>query len=354
MTSPIKDATIAVRTFVDDGSFKLGLTKPKSSRAYMLRDIGQSDFTLIFDTETFTDAALRLRFGCYQLRHGRDLDEAGIFYDPESLTDQELALVASHANLSGLKLMTQAQFIEAIFYGVGYELGATIVGLNLPFDISRMAIRHATARSRKMRGGFSFFLSPDENWPAVQVKHLSRNAALIRFAGKRGQKDGRGTKRRKMATSQKRGYFVDVKTLAAALTSKGFGLARLAEFLELDERKHQTSEHDLEITETYLNYAMQDVQTTWACYEALTERYDQHKLTKTPPYAIYSEAGLGKACFKEMAIKPWKTVQQNMPSSLIGRIMSTYYGGRSEVRIRRTITQVAYCDFLSMYVSVSQ
>ena len=29
--------------------------------------------------------------------------------------------------------------------------------------------------------------------------------------------------------------------------------------------------------------------------------------------------------------------------------MSAYYGGRSEVHIRKTSVQVFYCDFLSMY-----
>jgi transcriptional regulator with XRE-family HTH domain len=36
----------------------------------------------------------------------------------------------------------------------------------------------------------------------------------------------------------------------------------------------------------------------------------------------------------------------------MGVIMSTYYGGRSEVRIRRQIARVLYCDFLSMYPTV--
>lgn len=36
----------------------------------------------------------------------------------------------------------------------------------------------------------------------------------------------------------------------------------------------------------------------------------------------------------------------------MGIIMSTYYGGRSEVRSRRIMMQVLYCDFLSMYPTV--
>ena len=32
--------------------------------------------------------------------------------------------------------------------------------------------------------------------------------------------------------------------------------------------------------------------------------------------------------------------------------MATYYGGRAEVRIRREITRILYCDFRSMYPTV--
>ena len=45
-----------------------------------------SEWTLVFDTETTVDAAQRLRIGAYQFRKGDELDEAGLFYDPATLT----------------------------------------------------------------------------------------------------------------------------------------------------------------------------------------------------------------------------------------------------------------------------
>jgi hypothetical protein len=42
-----------------------------------------------------------------------------------------------------------------------------------------------------------------------------------------------------------------------------------------------------------------------------------------------------------------------VPPWLVGIIMSSYYGGRSEVHLRRLLCRVAYCDFLSMYPTVS-
>jgi hypothetical protein len=73
---------------------------------------------------------------------------------------------------------------------------------------------------------------------------------------------------------------------------------------------------------------------------------------QTRPHQIFSEASIGKAYFREMNIRPWRELQPDFPAWLIGVIMSAYFGGRSEVHIRRVISQVRYCDFLSMYPTV--
>lgn len=53
-----------------------------------------------------------------------------------------------------------------------------------------------------------------------------------------------------------------------------------------------------------------------------------------------------------MKIEPWRKLQPNFPPALIGRILSSYYGGRAEAHIRRQIVPVIHCDFLSMYPTV--
>jgi len=53
-----------------------------------------------------------------------------------------------------------------------------------------------------------------------------------------------------------------------------------------------------------------------------------------------------------MNIRPWRELQPDFPEYLIGIILSTYFGGRSEVHHRRIISEVRYCDFLSMYPTV--
>ena len=144
-----------------------------------------SQFSLIFDCETSVDAAQQHRVGGYQFREGDQLREDGLFYDPQSLSAPELQTLSEYARARDLVLRTVLQFNEEVLLGLAYQRNAHIVGFNLPFDVSRIAIGHDSAR-RRMRGGFTFKLSEDERWPHLQIKHLSRTAALIRFAGVEG------------------------------------------------------------------------------------------------------------------------------------------------------------------------
>jgi hypothetical protein len=139
-----------------------------------------------------------------------------------------------------------------------------------------------------------------------------------------------------------------LKTLAAALTSKSHSLDSLAEFLEVP-RKTPFQDFGREIDAEFIGYAMNDAEVTWQCYRGLKRRFEQHKLMLTLPHKIYSEASLGKAYLREMGIKPWRQMQCDFDPKIIGAIMSSYFGGRAEVRRRREIVQALYCDFASMY-----
>lgn len=313
---------------------------------------GPSEYTLIFDTETTIDASQSLRFGVYQVRKGDELFASGVFLDPKILKTDEIALLEKSARAHGLEFMPVASFIDDVFFGIGYDLRATIVGFNLPFDLSRLAIRHGSARGKLMQGGFTFQLSEHKYRPNVQIRHLSARSAIIQFPTRVGRFDTRGMRKRRQKALPRRGYFIDIRTLAAALTSQSFSLKSLAAFLKTPHRKAETDEHGGTLTEAYIHYAVQDVEVTWDCYRALLDKFARHNFKETPPHKIYSEAGIGKAYFKELNIRPWQGAQPDFPDSLIGIIMSAYFGGRSEVHSRRTITRVAYCDFLSMYPTV--
>jgi hypothetical protein len=323
---------------------------PKSRpNGFKSADIGPSDWTLIFDCETTTDERQALRFGVYQVRKGSELWEAGLFVNPDILSKADIREIQKYSEVCNFHCMTAAEFVENVFFGIGYELRATIVGFNLPFDISRLAISHGNSRGRTMKGGFSFKLSPHKFRSNVQIKHLSPRTSLIRFTTRPGRIAGRGMRRRQHKLPPRPGYFVDVKTLGAALTSQSSNLTGLAKLLQTDSQKLDTDEHGQKLTQAYLKYAAQDVQVTWECYRKLLDKFATHNFSGVRPDRIFSEASIGKAYFAEIGIRPWRECQPDFPPNLIGIILSTYFGGRSEVHHRRVVSQVSYCDFLSMY-----
>lgn len=140
-------------------------------------DLGPSDWSLTFDTETLTDASQRLRIGTYQVRRGESFVQAGVFLDPEVLTPSEIETVHQHADARGWRVRTLTDFVDDVFYPLALELGGLVIRSDLPFDISRLAIAHGPAKSPggRMRGGFSFRLS--DNPSCVQAAEMSPSEA---------------------------------------------------------------------------------------------------------------------------------------------------------------------------------
>jgi hypothetical protein len=156
-------------------------------------------------------------------------------------------------------LLTRQEFVERVFYRSAFEVGAQIVGFNLPFDLSRLAIGQASAR-RSMKGGFTLKLHENKQFPNVVIKHLSQRASIIQFAGiKPSKNDGAGeefldTEKR----AANRGYFVDVKTFAAALLSASHSLESLSDTLKVPTQKISTDAHGGALKPEYVRYAIND------------------------------------------------------------------------------------------------
>jgi hypothetical protein len=149
-----------------------------------------------------------------------------------------------------------------------------------------------------------------------------------------------------------RGYFVDVLGLGAALLGETKKLGRLADDLGTPTRKQDVDRHGEPLTVEYLDYLVADVQVTWECYLALRDRYRALSLTETPLYAVHSEASIGKTYLKEIGLRPWRESQPAVPDWLVATIMETYYGGRTECKLRRLAVAGLYCDFLAQYPTV--
>jgi hypothetical protein len=338
------EIAVAIRAYVDWPARK---SWPKPN------DIGPWSFYLFFDCETRTDQSQRLRVGSYIWCQGSYEAEKGFFYDPDTLDIGEVETLFRYASAHGYTVCTKDEFVSEILYGMAYALGARIVGFNITFDIARLAQPNPAPAKGRMKGGFSLRLRSEKYIPRIRFRQIDRRMSFIDFAGiNRGRTNRAMRKKAKKSAPPRRGYFVDIKTLAGALLSGHFSLDSLAKTLGLEACKLKTEEHGRRLSPRYLEYAMRDVEVTAQCFWKLKARFDQLGLSTVTLESAYSEATVGKAHFKQMGIKPFLEVQPDFPKDLLGIALSSFFGGRSEVHIRRQISQIAYCDFLSMYPTV--
>ena len=328
------------------------------------------EFVLIFDVETTPDETQQPRFGTYQLVHKGELREKGLFY--AKVTPAELETLKAEAPKHHcVEPLSLHDFVHKRFLPTAFKAGGLVCGFNLPFDLSRLAIRHAVARvsrsprtpeeidagqpmkdaDRSMVGGFTFQLSPFDDQPWLRIKHRNSRSAFFKFAKPALQEVARSERHRGQRVQFQRGNFLDVKTLAAALTSTSHSLMSLAQHLGV-QHKGDFTDFGRPIDPEFIDYAVNDTEATRQCFEELVRRFRQHRLTMTAPQGIYSEASLGKAYLKQMGVRPWREVQRDFDPEMLGAIMSSYFGGRAEVHIRRTVIPAIYCDFASMYPTV--
>jgi len=266
---------------------------------------------LVFDTETTTDLQQSLRVGAYQLRVDGKLTSRGVFYPGPELTAFQALLVRT------LK-----------------RSDAVVIGFNLPFDVARVACKYGRAKGQFL-GGFSFTLSEGSD-VRIRIKHIGGQKSLFGLTGR----------------PRPCGSLLDVATFGRALTGRTHSLASLAVALDTHTRKREAT-HGGEITKAYLAYLRADVQVTWECYTALVELWTSYGLQYTHISKVFSEASIGKAALKQMGIKPFRVQCPDFAPWPLAVALEAFYGGRSEVHIRREVVPVVYVDFLSMYPTVN-
>jgi hypothetical protein len=318
-------------------------------------DLGPSNWQLVFDCETHTDLGQALRFLTWQERHRGQLRRTGIAYDPTQLSADEIELLIRIATEQGLRLLTVDEFIHKVLFNIGWAKRGTIIGFNLPFDVSRLAIGHTVARSRgrdrSMQGGWSFQLSENERLPRIQIKRINGRAAFIRFTTPDGRHPEQRNRDRGGTAANHRGSLVDVATIGSAMLGGRHSLADLSNLLQTPTRKARIEQHGGKLTRNYVAYALLDTQVTWECYTVLAARHASYRLD-TPLHKIYSEASIGKAHLRQMRLRPWRQLNPDVPDWLIATIMETYYGGRTETRIRRVAMPGVHTDVRAEYPTV--
>ncbi len=315
------------------------------------------DNALVWDTESTLDLEQRLNFGVWRFCELQDGDyvsiQEGIFYR-DGLPAKDILEVVRYAKNKladrlvqkadrELVVLTRSEFVERVFWE-SVRAGALIVGFNLPFDISRIAVRWTAARD----GGFSFVLSQlskkgveNVHRPRVRIAPLNGVAEKIELTAVRHK----GEQHR-----WRRDCFLDLHTLAFALTDKSHSLESAIEAFgsRVKKQKHDPTG---KISAPEINYARQDVRATLGLLNALKHEYELHPI-RLPPYKAYSPASIGKAYLRAMGIEEPFTKFKNIRPRLHGIAMSAYFGGRAECRIRRWPVPVVPVDLTSEYPSV--
>jgi hypothetical protein len=313
---------------------------------------------LVFDTETTTDSTQALKFGCWRYYRPGSGDwvcvQEGLFHadDLQAADPAGMAVLRRYADTTWaatdrgpkrrLQLLTRAQFVQKVLFAAAWQGRTRVVGFNLPFDLSRIAIDCSPGRGAN-RDGFSFILAAGnaakgykerKHRPRVQVKHLNAHRAQISFTAAMG------------ATHRWRGDFVDLRTLTFALTGRGHSLDSACRAFGVPG-KADPGQHGV-ITPSYIAYCRQDVAATATLYQAADTELTKLQLPLMAPYA-YSPASLAKATLTGLGVKPVLERHLDTSPQLMGWAMSAFYGGRAECRIRKTPLQVRLVDFTSTY-----
>ncbi|MFW5852453.1 MAG: hypothetical protein ACOCUR_00310 [Nanoarchaeota archaeon] len=333
----MKKDTVLIRTYTKKKDDKL--KKFKKNKKYE-----EHEFLFVFDCETTADEYLNLKFGAYRIYQRGELIHEGLFQDSENLTDKERKTLAQYCIKHELTLHELKDFIHEVFYQYVYKLKALCIGFNLPFDLSRLAFNSPDARKNN-KGGFSLQLSTHKQLPSVIVDHRGNNLTFIRFGGSFNYWKKRNRRYFK-------GHFLDLATLACTLLDKKrISLRKAGELFKAKVLKEEAEGHG-KINTKYINYCRKDVEATYELYKSAIEVFKTYDIDLNV-CSVYSSAGLGKASLKQMGIKPLNVKQPEFPYILKEHLMNAYFGGRTELRLRKRPTKVTVLDFLSMYPTLT-
>ena len=345
---------------------------------------------LVFDTETLTEPGQRLMVGVWRLYRdqpgadaARTCIEEGLFY-PDDLPARDpggwqllQAYAKDHpSDVSPgfgpeLLLMSQTEWLRDRLnnYAHRHRNRCAIVGFNLPYDFGAVARYYGEAEDH-FYGGFSLSFSRtvrkngrevDTRFrPRLRYKAIDPRRTLFGWTSL-GKDD--------VENWQTPGKFVDLRTLAFALTDQPYTLEGACKAFGVPYKKADVT-YGVISTEL-LDYAREDVAHTAALYRACLDELDLHVGIDLQPHQLYSPAGVGAKYLQAMGVdKPLprhfvgaaKTVAGApaaadgatayagvLDATLLGQVMSAFYGGRAEARIVRAPMPVVVTDFTSMY-----
>jgi hypothetical protein len=307
---------------------------------------------LVIDTETRITADQSLTFGIYRLCElvGDEyiLIQEGLFY-ADALPARERRVLETYQGtaIQGVPsfppvfpLYSRFEFMRRVFWPAIRRDGALICGLNLPFDLSRLAL----AWNRGRHGEWSLTMSrhrdgrDNPNRPRILITPIDSKKAFIKMATPWKRKEWK---------DEGESCFLDLRTLGWALFNQSFSLKSLCRQLKTKNQKQKEHSPTGKVSIEEIEYARQDGRCTVDCLNGLKREFDWHPIP-LKPYRAYSPASIAKSYLETMGIVTPAQKFKLSPKKL-GIAMQTYYGGRSETHIRCTEVPVVPVDFTSEY-----
>jgi len=324
------------------------------------------DYVLVFDCESRITADQILTFGFWrfaELRNGLYVPlEEGVFHH-DRLSAKELDALRRYAKVTKpetaeggcdrLRLYSRSKFVAEVL-GIAIQAKALIVGFNLPFDLSRLALDWNPAEN----GGWSLILQqwdnpetgkkePNESFPRVVTKALNSKTSIM--GSTRPPMSLRRSKG-KRAKLWPRGRFLDVRTLLWALHNKSFSLKSACREFGTPGKLDQKPSGRVDLDE--IEYCRQDVRATVSLLNAAKQEFELHPIAPGPD-RMFSPASIAKAYLETLNIL-YPSAKVKDPEIAYGIFMQSYFGGRAECRIRNWEVPVCPVDFMSQYPTVNE
>jgi len=221
---------------------------------------------LIFDTETRVTADQSLTFGVFRVCELKNekyiVIREGLFY-ADNLSANEGKVLENYARtaISDVKsfppefpLYSRSDFMKRVFWPAIKWKGAMVCGLNLPFDLARLALAWSRGEHDEWSLTMSRYVDGSENphIPRILIKPIDSKKAFIKLAKPWKPDEWK---------DNSRGHFLDLRTLAWALFNRSYSLKRLCEELKTE---HQKLDHEPtgKVTVEEIEYARQDGRCT--------------------------------------------------------------------------------------------
>jgi hypothetical protein len=310
----IKSLPIAVRVFPAPVYTEENARSKKSWQ--------QPEGMLVIHTEGTDDAARKLFLGSARFMIAGQCVEECLFHGVLGKTALRSLkkYVERHPAETGaggvkqLRLLNLREFNKA-FYDLAYKARCLVVGSNLPFQLPRLAFYSASARGF-FAGGFSLGLWTyrdkkgrerlNSYRPRLCIKYIDNKRAFIGFTARNSPEKSDLVPEGSTTGEPKPGYifpghFLDLRTLAFALTDEVYSLEGACEAFGIDYEKDSVLFQNV-ITKDYIHAIRRTVAASSELAVKLLDELAKHPID-LPPTQAFSPASIGKAYLRATGIE---------------------------------------------------